>query len=121
MSYELVPCIIKKYNNNNINIGNLFVLMRFLLIDIWLLNLLKYLNIIENVQYATRIDFIYKYIYILKNKLKPSFVDTYKGINYDEKIDQKIIISKNHIKKTSYFPEMSINKTKKYKVVATSS
>jgi hypothetical protein len=45
----------------------------------------------------------------------------YMGINYDEKISQKIIISENQIKKTSYYPELSIKTDKKYKLIATSS
>ena len=43
------------------------------------------------------------------------------GIVYDEKIAQKITISEQHIKKSSYYPELSIKKDKSYKLVATSS
>ena len=58
---------------------------------------------------------------MIKSKLSFDFENKYIGLNYDEKIEQKIIISEKNIIKTSYFPELSINKDKKYKIIATSS
>ena len=58
---------------------------------------------------------------MLKTKMSFNFESKYMGINYDEKIEQKIIMSEKNIIKTSYFPELSINKDKKYKIIATSS
>jgi len=43
------------------------------------------------------------------------------GINYDLKIEQKIILTENQIKKTSYYPELNMKTSKKYLLVATSS
>ena len=40
--------------------------------------------------------------------------------NFDEKVEQKIIISKSQITKSTYYPELSIKSDKKYKIVATS-
>ena len=44
----------------------------------------------------------------------------YIGINFDEKIAQKLEISEKQIKRTSYYPELSIKLNKKYKCIATS-
>ena len=60
----------------------------------------------------------------MKKKLPDGFKNspnTYMGINFDEKIAQKLEISKKQIKRTSYYPELSIKNTKKYKLIATSS
>ncbi len=120
-SFELVPYMPKKYNELTLNIGNLFVQLRFLLIDLWLIRLLKYLNIVGSSQFTYKHTDIFSMIILLKSKLKSNFTDKYMGIYYDEKIQQKIIISKKQIRKTSYFPEISIIKDKKYKIIATSS
>jgi hypothetical protein len=120
-SYELIPCIPKKHDNLIINVGNLFVQLRFLLIDLWLIRLLKYLKIVGSTQFTYKNSDIYTSIKLLKDKMPPNFKDKYIGIHYDEKIEQKIVISKKQIKKNSYYPELSITKDKKYRIIATSS
>ena len=120
-SYELIPYIVKKNNNSIINVGNLSVLLRFLLIDLWIIRLLKYLKIVGSTQFTNRYSNIYSVMKMIKSKLSFDFENKYIGLNYDEKIEQKIIISEKNIIKTSYFPELSINKDKKYKIIATSS
>jgi hypothetical protein len=120
-SYELIPYIIKKHDNSIINVGNLPVLLRFLLIDLWIIRLLKYLKIVGSTQFTNRYSNIYSVMKMLKMKMSFNFESKYVGINYDEKIEQKIIMSEKNIIKTSYFPELSINKDKKYKIIATSS
>ena len=44
----------------------------------------------------------------------------YTGINYDENVFQKIDISEKNLKKTTYYPELSIKKDKAYELIATS-
>lgn len=119
--YELVPFVEKKYNNLTLKVGNLFVQMRFLLIDMWLIKLLKYLKIVGTTQFTSSYSYIHTTMKLMKKLLPISFKDKYTGINYDEKVEQKIIISEKQIKKTSYYPEFSMKKDKKYKIIATSS
>lgn len=123
-SYELIPYIPIKYNDINLKVGNIFVQMRFLLIDLWHLKLLKHLDKLNSDDFKTK----YKYVFNTMNKMKKKLPDGFKnspnqyiGINFDEKIAQKLEISKKQIKRTSYYPELSIKNTKTYKLIATSS
>ena len=118
--FELIPYIPKKHNNISLRVGNLFVQMRFLLIDLWLYRVLKYLKDIDDKVFNEKCLNIYTTMNTIKKLLPISFKDKYMGINYDEKIAQKISISENNIKKSSYYPELSMKKTKKYKLIATS-
>jgi len=120
-SYELIPYIKKSYNKFTINMGNLFVQLRFLFIDMWFINLLKYLDIVETKQFTYKYSDIINTIKLLKIKMPVDFKNSYLGINYDKKIEQKIVISEKNINKTNYYPEFDINEYKKYKMVATSS
>lgn len=119
--YELIPYITKKYNNISLRVGNLFVQMRFLLLDMWLYRLIKYLKAIDDKLFHEKCAYIHSTMKTLKKILPIDFKNKYMGINYDEKIAQKITITKQNIKKSSYYPEISLKKDKKYKLVATSS
>ena len=119
--FELIPYIPKTYNNISLRVGNLFVQMRFLLIDMWLYRLLNYLKIIDEKLFTEKCSYVYSTIKSIKKILPIDFKNKYMGIVYDEKIAQKITISEQHIKKSSYYPELSIKKDKSYKLVATSS
>lgn len=119
-SYELIPYSNIQYKKNNLRIGNRYVILYFSLIDLWLLRLIKYLKgINEEIfykKYKETISFI-KYA----KKMPINYTNLFMGVNYDEKIAQKIIISKKQVKKTSYYPELSMKTNKKYKLIATSS
>ena len=126
-AHELVPyekVIHAAETPVNLNIGNMYVQLYFLLIDLWLIKLLKYLKGIESRDFNVRQAYIFDTIKFIKSDTKQSpefrYCRLFMGINYDEKIAQKIIISKNQIKKTSYYPELSIKDTKKYQLIATS-
>ena len=119
--YELIPYIPKKYDKISLKVGNLFVQLRFLMIDMWLYRVLKYLKVIDDKLFHEKCANVKSTIKSLKKILPTSFKNKYIGINYDEKIAQKIIISSNNIKKSSYYPELSLKKDNKYKLVATSS
>jgi hypothetical protein len=119
--FELIPYIPKTYNDISLRVGNLFVQMRFLLIDMWLYRLLNYLKIIDEKLFTEKCSYVYSTIKSIKKILPIDFKNKYMGIVYDEKIAQKITISEQHIKKSSYYPELSIKKDKSYKLVATSS
>jgi hypothetical protein len=122
-SYELIPYIDIKYKGFNLKIGNIYVQMRFLLIDLWIINLLKSINEISADLFNTKYDYIFNTMGLLKKIMPDGFKNSpnnYIGINFDEKIAQKLEISEKQIKRTSYYPELSIKLNKKYKCVATS-
>ena len=120
-SYELLPYINLTYDDINLKVGNLLVQSRFLLIDLWILRLLHCLKIIDDDKFLINKKYIFDTLEWLKKNMKMKFDDDYTGINYDEKIAQKIIISEKNIKKTSYYPELSMKKNRKYELIATSS
>lgn len=123
-TYELIPFVPFKYDKLNLKIGNIFVQLRFLLIDLWILKLLKHIKSIDTETYNIKNEHILKNMKKIK-KLLPGGFDNYKdkyiGINFDEKIYQKIDISKKEIKRSSYYPELSMKNDKKYQLIATSS
>jgi hypothetical protein len=123
-SYELIPYIPIKYNGVNLKVGNVYVQLRFLLIDLWIFKLLTHLGNLSDKEFKTRYRYIIDNMDIMKKKLPNGLKnspDKYMGINFDEKISQKLEISKKQIKRTSYYPEMSIRTNNKYKMIATSS
>lgn len=119
--YELIPYVPINYNKTLLRVGNLFVQMRFLLMDMWIYRLLKCLKTIDDKIFIEKCSYIYSTMKLMKKLLPIDFKNKYTGINYDEKIAQKIKISEENIKKTSYYPEVSMKKDKRYKLIATSS
>ena len=139
--YELIPFIEKKIvisiNDNSpimestiqsttekisLRIGNLFVQLRFLLIDLWLYKILfEHLKIIDRVKFDEMVLYIYSNIKKIYKILPFDFKNKYMGINYDEKIEQKIMLSQINRKKNTYYPELNKKKWNKYKLIATSS
>lgn len=120
-SYELIPYKNIVYNGFNLNIGNVYVQLRFLFIDIWLYNLMLTLKFISEDEYNKNMRQTYEYIKLAKKEIKPDYNDKFMGINYDEMVERRIQLSKNTIKKLTYYPEISIKKNKSYKMIATSS
>ena len=122
-TYELIPFNNIKYKGTNLKIGNVFIQMRFLLIDLWLINLLKSINEINEELFDIKYNYIFNTMILLKKIMPDVFKNSsgnYIGINFDEKIAQKLEISEKQIKRTSYYPELSIKVNKKYKLIATS-
>jgi hypothetical protein len=118
--YELIPYVPVVYNKMTINVGNTAVQMRFLLMDLWILRLLVHLKVVNAEQMKTKGGEIFKQMSELKKIMNLSFDNKYVGINFDEKVAQKIEISEKQIKRSAYYPELSIKKTKKYQLIATS-
>jgi hypothetical protein len=122
-SYELIPYINIKNKGSNLKVGNIFIQMRFLLIDLWLINLMKQIQGVSDDVFNTKLDYIFSTMTLVKKIMPDGFKNSslnYIGINFDEKIAQKLEISEKQIKRSSYYPELSIKKDKKYKLVATS-
>lgn len=121
-SYEILPYVKCKTNiggNVNLNIGCSHVCMYFALINIWMANLVLRVSDANDAIYHK----LHKYYEVLKwahDKL-PLYSASYIGINYDEQIEQKITISENQIRKSSYYPEKNLKGHGKYKLIATSS
>ena len=121
-TFEIIPYIEKKYNNMSLRVGNLFVQLRFLLLDLWLYRVLyEHVKILDDKKFKEKAKYIIDTMKLMKKKMPFDFKNKYMGINYDEKIEQKIVISEKNIHKSSYYPELSMKKTKNYKLIATSS
>jgi len=54
--YELIPCSIVKYKNDSVQIGNPFVIMRFLLVDIWVLRWIYVMGLVHEHFFQNRLD-----------------------------------------------------------------
>jgi hypothetical protein len=119
-SYELIPFTNVKYKDNNLKIGNIYVQLRFLMIDLWIIKLIKHIKGIDENMFNKRKNNIFDMIKTIKKKMTVSKKDQYIGINFDEMIEQKLEISKKQLKKDVYYPELSIKKTSKYELIATS-
>lgn len=128
-SYELIPYnyIKYKYDNGiesenvlNLKIGNYYVLLYFIFIRIWVLKLLGYLKLIKSdklhLKYKNYHDLLDE---IHKNKTMYNNMQHFIGINFDEKIDKKIMLSKSDIIKKNYYPEVEMKKNNIYKLLAT--
>lgn len=120
-SYELIPFTNLKYKDNNLKIGNIYVQLRFLMIDLWIIKLIKHIKGIDENMFNKRKNNIFDMIKTIKKKMTVSKKDQYIGINFDEMIEQKLEISKKQLKKDVYYPELSIKKTSKYELIATTS
>jgi hypothetical protein len=118
--YELTPYIPIIYKKITFNVGNLAVQMRFLLMDLWILRLLVHLKVVNKEQLKSKCGEIFERMNDLKKILKITHDNKYIGINFDEKIFQKIEISEKQIKRSTYYPELSIKENKKYQLIATS-
>jgi hypothetical protein len=118
--YELTPYISVIYKKMTFNVGTLSVQMRFLLMDLWILRLLMHLKVVDKEQMKSKGDEIFKQMNKLKKILKITHAEKYVGINFDEKVFQKIEISEKQIKRSTYYPELSIKEDKKYQLIATS-
>ena len=118
-SYELIPYTLIDAGNK-IKVGNIYVQLRFIMIDLWLLRLVKYLEGIDEAVFNTAREYLFSAIDIMRKKMSENVKYSYIGINYSEMVAQKIEISEKQIKKDIYYPELSIKTTKKYKLIATS-
>lgn len=118
-SYELIPYTQHTINDINVKIANTYVLLRFLYIDLWLINLVDNLVKTDKTKMKINKSHIKKLITLIQKQKQDDNI-YYTGIFVDNKIAQKIEISQKQLKRSTYYPELSMRKEKKYEVIATS-
>ena len=121
-SYEIVPYTTCTHKNKTFRIGSPTLLIYFNWLDLWLLGIFKCTGSITDIKYnelyLLYMGYIKKNRKLIMNTTNINYV--YTGINYDENVFQKIDISEKNLKKTTYYPELSIKKDKTYELIATS-
>lgn len=120
-NFELIPYTTTKLNKINLKLGSPYVQLRFLFVDLWLLQKIKFFERIDKDDFAKKSSYIHSTIKAMSSLEKKKKTEMqYIGINFDEKVEQKIIISEQQITKSTYYPEISMKLDKNYKAVATS-
>jgi hypothetical protein len=112
--YEIVPYrISKEFNKSNtkdypedIKIGNPYVILRFLLLDIWILRLIKNLGLLTISILETKINNIYAIIEMIKNPRKlTNFIDkVFQHNNYLGTYQSLLLFQKNKISEAKFAP-----------------
>ena len=98
-SFELIPYIDITYLNFKYRVGNPFVLLRFFLIDYWLLRYINALSKISTIIYENKLNNIMKCIKFIRSKIDLGFGIKYTGQYIDEIIADKLrkLSTKRHI------------------------
>lgn len=109
-TYEIIP----HFKHKHYNIANKYVLLRFVLIDLWQLSLLLNLQKIEKSYYDQRIARL-KIQFRAFNE-QPDLKEGFLGIYKDEKIEWKLNKKFNSCKK-DYFPQIQKKITGTYKSI----
>jgi len=110
-NFEVIPYV----NIHGICIAHKWVLMRFLFVDLWIIRLIKSLNLISGNVLQIKLKTIWALIEFFKQydktaSLNVQFIGVYRDYNIDKKIqglDQKMFFP--------YYPEVHFNKIKKYR------
>jgi hypothetical protein len=121
-SYELIPYRISKefmtkkggFNNDHkkdsypddIKIGSAYVLLRFLLLDIWILRIIKNLGLITPSILETKIMKLFETMAIIKNerKLNKLITKSFQHDNYIGNYQSLIIYQKNKLQDAKFPP-----------------
>jgi hypothetical protein len=118
-SYELIPYTTVIHEKMSIKIGVSHVIMYYLFIDLWVIDIVTNLNkALGNEPPPSDTNTVRALIN--KARSMPKYTKTYMGVNFNEAVAQKIIISKTQIKKSTYYPEIAIRSKKIYELIATS-
>lgn len=85
--FELVPYNVVKVGNKQVKIANSYVLLRFIMIDLWMLKVIDKMGKIHKKPLAAKLKALYELIYKIKNPrsdvLKRVFGVDYIGTNID--------------------------------------
>lgn len=119
-NFELIPYIKTNVGNRQFLVGNIYVVLRFLMIDLWVIRIIKSLNMINE----KIIDNKIKYIIFNINKTKSMtkyknqrFGLDYMGYHQDYNIAKKIENLKNFKFSLPYIPEKHLKEHGKYREV----
>ncbi len=92
-TYELIPWVPAA---RNIKIGNIYVLLRFLLIDCWILRILYWKNILPREIYTKKINKLFANCKLVRAAAKSPYlppIDNYIGVYIDENVHFKNLIA----------------------------
>lgn len=112
-NFEVIPC----YNVNKIHVGIKWVMLRFLLIDIWILKIVKSIGCIDDVIMQKKINGIWGTIMYFRNKkLCEQSSLVYRGTHIDRISDKKTtsLQGKTHY---PYYPAVYYKKSNTYRVI----
>jgi len=136
-SFDLIPFNTVKNNSHTIQVGNPFVLMRFLLIDLWVIRWVREMKKVNEFFAKKRISNILHLIVTLRtaincepcvNKIKDEFFasddkplnvfqrDRYIGVYVDEGISMRQQMMHQDRRYVDYFPASFFFKNKSYRV-----
>lgn len=110
-SFELIPY----YEVDNINIGDKYVILRFLFIDLWIIKIVEKLGYLDKNVTNEKINRILGLIQRFRNM--PEKIIKYKGIFHDYSIDKKIYNLIHSSFKPKYIPEKYYKEQGKYYTV----
>jgi len=107
-NYDCIPYNTVSAKKSKIRIGSPFVLMRFLLVDLWMVRWIHHINMIDDAFAKTRIKNIVKVIVSLRTKLQDPKIDIKTmSVSSDTLLGTKIITKLPTNIKDSYFGENS--------------
>lgn len=115
-NFELIPYTKIQHGETHINIGNKYVILRFLFIDLWIIRLIKNMGLLTTEILQKKVDRITSIIDKIRDVLgekiqDANFIGVYKDYDQSKKID-----SINQIKKFyPYYPEIYKNEKKAYR------
>ena len=104
-SFELIPY----YTFSGINCGNYWVILRFLFIDLWVVNVVYRLGILSDKVLDEKMQYLWhiiKYFHNYKYAKDYSKKTKYLGLNRNENIDKKISMITKREFFLPYFPSM---------------
>lgn len=106
--YDCIPYNVVSAKKSKIRIGSPFVLMRFLLVDLWMVRWIHHIKMIDDVFAKTRIKNIVKVIVSLRTKLQDPKIDIKTmSVSSDTLLGTKIITKLPTNIKDSYFGDES--------------
>jgi hypothetical protein len=85
LQYEIIP-----FHKNKLLIAGKWVLLRFLFIDLWILRLVRSMNLLSSDILNTKINYLWQIIEFFRKEYKfpdPEYCGIYKDYNIDKKIN----------------------------------
>lgn len=109
--FELIPYV----EINNIFIGQKYLILRILFLDLWTIRVIKSLGLIDKLILNKKISYLWNLILYFRNEfkdnLKINFIGTFKDYKINKSMD---ILEKKII--NAYYPELYFNENNKYRL-----